>query len=75
MNQTTDGWGRELDYKISERGDLTLLSLGRDGMSGGEGDDADIRRSYRTRAGDGRGRSLIMEPYWIATCEIDAEHE
>ena len=38
-----DPWGHEYVYKCpGEHGDYDLLSLGRDGREGGEGEDADI---------------------------------
>jgi hypothetical protein len=46
MNSTTDGWGRPLIYTPNDDG-YSLKSLGKDGVVGGVGDDADIMRSYR----------------------------
>lgn len=41
-----DPWGRPYIYRVpGQAGDFDLLSLGRDGQSGGEGSDADV--SYR----------------------------
>lgn len=41
----TDPWGRDYLYELDENGEaFTVVSLGRDGEEGGEGDDADIRR-------------------------------
>jgi len=42
MNSTTDGWGNELIYEISDAGIVTLTSLGADNKEGGLGDDADL---------------------------------
>jgi general secretion pathway protein G len=39
----TDPWGRPYVYRQAKDGDVELISLGRDGKSGGEGEDADIR--------------------------------
>jgi hypothetical protein len=62
-NRTTDGWGRTLIYDVDAEGIISLKSLGRDGTPGGEGDDADIIRRYRTRNEDG---SLSVDPErWI----------
>lgn len=72
-NRTTDGWGQELAYMISENGILTLKSLGRDGKIGGSGEDADITRSYRTVDDD--GKSIIGEDLWIVTAEIKNNSE
>jgi hypothetical protein len=49
----TDGWGRTLSYQTNTTGIVTLESLGRDGILGGSGADADIIRSFRIR--DARG--------------------
>ena len=46
INRTTDGWKRAFSYHVY--GDtFTLSSLGRDGVVGGTGDDADWLRKYR----------------------------
>jgi general secretion pathway protein G len=38
-----DPWGNPYQYKYpGERGDVDLLSLGRDGRAGGSGEDADL---------------------------------
>ena len=44
-NRTTDGWKRPLIYRV-EGDSFTLSSLGRDGIVGGAGDDADWLRKY-----------------------------
>jgi hypothetical protein len=49
-NSTTDGWDRPLIYQIDGDG-FTLTSLGRDGVPGGTGDDADVVKKYRVVAG------------------------
>jgi hypothetical protein len=46
-NQTTDGWGRPLIYSTNTDETVSLTSLGRDGVPGGMGDDADIVRRFR----------------------------
>ena len=48
-----DGWKRSLTYQTNSAGIVTLLSLGRDGVRGGSGEDADIERSFN--AYDGLG--------------------
>jgi hypothetical protein len=52
-NRTTDGWHRELFYRIGEDGMLSLTSCGADGKAGGSGEDADISVSYRSKKPDG----------------------
>ena len=37
-----DPWGRPYVYRVCAKGDFELYSYGRDGKSGGVGDDADI---------------------------------
>jgi hypothetical protein len=49
----TDGWGRSLSYQTNTTGIVTLESLGRDGILGGSGADADIIHSFPIR--DARG--------------------
>jgi hypothetical protein len=51
LNRTTDAWGRPLNFQI-EGDRFTLTSLGRDGVSGGTGDDADLIREYRVIDGE-----------------------
>ena len=67
-NRTTDGWGRPLIFSIDDRGIISLASLGRDGKVGGEGDDADIIRRYRTKNED--GALNIDDDFWIVHSEI-----
>ena len=38
----TDPWGREFIYQSSAPGQYTLMTLGRDGETGGDGEDADL---------------------------------
>src|SRR5438067_926238 len=52
-NQITDGWGRMLIYLVSDKGVISLTSLGRDGKAGGAGLNADVTKRYRTRNSDG----------------------
>jgi Type II secretion system (T2SS), protein G len=72
-NRTTDGWGRELEYSISDDGILTLKSLGRDGKIGGTGEGTDISKSYRTIDED--GNSLVGQDHWIVTAEVKNNSE
>ena len=37
-----DPWGNPYIYKLGEKGEYELISLGSDGAEGGEGEDADI---------------------------------
>jgi hypothetical protein len=51
LNCTTDGWGRPLIYVTEDKG-FTLTSLGKDGVPGGSGEDADVVRKYSLVNGD-----------------------
>ncbi len=62
-NRTTDGWGRPLIYSADDQGIISLTSLGRDGQVGGDDDDEDIVRQYRTRNED--GTLNIDDEFWI----------
>ena len=46
-NRTTDAWNRSLHYTIDANDKFTLSSWGRDGQSGGSGEDADISQAYQ----------------------------
>lgn len=45
-NETTDGWGRPINYSRG-KDTFSLSSLGKDGLEGGSGDDADIVKTFR----------------------------
>lgn len=53
-NEIVDGWKRPLIFETSPTGLISLRSLGRDGKIGGEGDDADIVRSFPARDAQNR---------------------
>jgi len=67
-NSTTDGWGRQFQYSVDEKGTITLTSLGADGKPGGDGQNKDIVCRYRTRNPD--GSSCVNDKYWILDAEI-----
>ena len=46
-NRTTDAWHRPLQYVINSDDKFTLSSLGKDGIVGGDGDDADLVEQYQ----------------------------
>ena len=48
-NSALDAWKRPIIFETSPSGSVTFRSLGRDGKIGGEGDDADIIRSFPAR--------------------------
>jgi hypothetical protein len=48
-----DGWHRRITYEVDPSGMVTLISLGKDGVPGGSGDNADILFSFVSRRSDG----------------------
>lgn len=53
-NRTTDAWKRPLIYAVDSKDTFMLTSLGRDGVVGGKGDDADISFKYKVTNGQVR---------------------
>ena len=51
-NRTTDAWDRPLLYSVDSADSFKLSSLGRDGVPGGTGDDADIISKFRVTGGE-----------------------
>jgi hypothetical protein len=49
-----DGWGRDIEFDVSSSGVVTFRSLGRDGIVGGSGEDADMLASFPSH--DERGK-------------------
>lgn len=68
MNRTTDGWKRPLQYSVAGDGVITLRSFGAHGIPGGDGDNADIVQSYRSRRPD--GSLWVGSPMWIVEAEV-----
>ena len=59
-NSIKDGWGRSFEYQINKNNTVTLKSWGRDGLLGGNGEDADIILSFPTQGvGGGWSDPLI----------------
>ena len=52
-NTVQDGWGHDIRFEIATNGTVTLTSLGRDGLPGGAGDDADITRTFPAHTSQG----------------------
>jgi hypothetical protein len=48
-----DAWHRRLIYEVDSSGTVTLKSLGKDGVPGGSGDDADIVFKFPSHNADG----------------------
>lgn len=53
-NSVTDGWDRDIIYQADPNGDITLVSYGRDGVSGGTGENQDIVGVYSCRNAAGK---------------------
>ena len=70
-NDIADGWDRELIYRVSDDGTIILTSLGEDGQPGGEGNDQDIVKKYRTKNQDGSWN--IDDTFWIIYSEVREE--
>ncbi len=56
QTQTEDGWGRPIQYTVSENGIVLLTSLGSDGLPGGTGEKADLVGTFNARMPDGSWR-------------------
>jgi hypothetical protein len=58
-DRTQDAWKRDIDFEVS--GDVIVFrSLGRDGATGGTGEDADIVRSFPPHDAQGRWNSEFV---------------
>ena len=68
-NQTTDGWNRPLQYRVTEDGIITLTSFGADGKPGGNGENVDISQSYHSKRPD--GSLWVGSPMWIVEAEVE----
>ncbi len=51
-NSTVDAWGRQLRYTVDSETRFSLSSLGKDGVSGGAGDDSHLVQEYRVVNGE-----------------------
>ncbi len=60
-----DGWGRRILYEVDAAGQVTLKSLGRDGLPGGEGHDADIIMQFPSRKPDGSWLEATYDSYIV----------
>jgi hypothetical protein len=68
-----DGWDREIGYNHNEKNVITIWSLGKDGLPGGDNEDTDIIESFKLYEGmsgnDENGKTLreegeITKPDW-----------
>jgi hypothetical protein len=60
-NSIRDGWRRDIIFEVSASGVVTFRSLGRDGVAGGTGDDADIVRSFPAHDVQGKWSSETVD--------------
>ena len=60
-NSIQDGWKRDIIFEVSESGVVSFRSLGRDGFSGGSGEDADIVRSFPAHDASGKWSDEMVE--------------
>jgi hypothetical protein len=70
-NRITDGWNRPLQYEVWSNGIIRLTSSGKDGKLGGDGENADITKAYRTKKPD--GSLWATSEMWIVEGEITEE--
>ncbi len=78
-NRIKDGWGREIifeiDYDDLAYGDLvSLISYGKDGIEGGDGDDADIVGIFPVKNKNGQWLQGLMCK-WVESPLADEEIE
>jgi len=60
-NDTRDGWGRDISFEVSTSGVVTLRSLGRDGVIGGSGEDADMIVSFPAHDSQGKWSDEMID--------------
>ena len=66
-NDLEDGWGRRILYQFVQNNTVTLISYGKDGVPGGEGNDEDQVAVFIAKDADGRWQEelcdWIIDPY------------
>ena len=67
-NRVEDAWGQRLIYDVDEEGVISLGSFGRDGQRGGDGEDSDIIRRFRSF--DESGAFIAGDDLWVVECEV-----
>jgi hypothetical protein len=60
-NEVLDGWGRLIEYRKDVKGLVTLVSLGRDGIPGGTGEDTDLVHPFRSKGENGQWADELVE--------------
>ena len=56
-----EGWKRDIIFEASASGVVSFRSLGRDAVTGGSGEDADIVRSFPARDASGKWSDEMVE--------------
>ena len=64
-NSIQDSWNRTLLYEVDSTGNVTLKSYGQDGVSGGDGENADIIGIFTPRDANGRWNDELVP--WAVT--------
>lgn len=57
---TKDGWGKELGYSFDENKIITIWSLGKDGIVGGEGENSDIVDVFKVTLTKSDGKTIVF---------------
>jgi hypothetical protein len=66
-NSIRDAWNRNILFEVPASGAVTFRSLGRDGLNGGNGEDADIIKSFPVRNAQEKWSDEFVE--WSKTSE------
>jgi hypothetical protein len=56
-----DGWKRDIIFEVSNSGVVSFRSFGRDGVTGGSSEKADIVRSFPARDAQGKWSEELVE--------------
>jgi hypothetical protein len=66
-NSGKDACGRPIAYEVGPADIVRLTSLGKDGLPGGAGDNADIVRSFQAKDAEGNWADEFVG--WLEDCE------
>lgn len=70
-NETEDGWGRQLIYHSDPNGNVTLSSLGKDGLPGGTREDKDIKGVFACVSSNGSWNDTKTEWHYKPRWDIE----
>jgi hypothetical protein len=62
-NSLEDAWGRRIRYEASRDDSVKLISLGKDGVEGGEGDNRDVIAVFMSKDVDGNWQQELCD--WV----------